>query len=52
MPDLVEGTECMFRVSAENIAGVGESSEVTAPVKAKPLYAKKICFASLYDLVF
>ena len=44
VPDLVEGTKYMFRVSAENIAGVGESSEATAPVKAKPPYGK-ICVA-------
>ena len=42
MPDLVEDTKYMFRVSAENIAGVGETSKATAPIKAEPSYGKKI----------
>ena len=40
VPDLVEGTRYMFRVSAENIAGVGESSEAAGPQKAKPPYGE------------
>lgn len=38
--DLREGVEYVFRVSAENVAGVGESSKATAPTKAKPPYGK------------
>ena len=38
--DLMEGTNYMFRVSAENAAGVGESSPATQPKKAKPPYGK------------
>ena len=38
--DLTEGTSYMFRVSAENAAGVGESSPATQPRKAKPPYGK------------
>ena len=39
--DLTEGTSYMFRVSAENAAGVGESSPATQPRKAKPPYGRK-----------
>ena len=38
--DLQEGFKYMFRVSAENIAGVGESSEATPPTKARPPYGE------------
>ena len=38
--DLTEGKNYMFRVSAENAAGVGESSPATQPRKAKPPYGK------------
>lgn len=40
--DLTEGTNYMFRVSAENAAGVGESSPATQPKKAKPPYGKLV----------
>ncbi len=46
--DLVEGTSYMFRVSAENIAGVGESSEAAGPQKAKPPYGKYYGNSGIY----
>ena len=33
LDDLIEGSECEFRVCAENEAGVGPPSETTGPFK-------------------
>lgn len=38
LDDLVEGSDCEFRVCAENDAGVGEPSETTGHFKAKDPY--------------
>ncbi len=38
--ELKTGTEYQFRVSAENVAGVGEPSQPSDPKVAKPPYGK------------
>ena len=42
--DLTQGDEYLFRVAAQNKAGVGKASEPTSPVVPKPPYGKLLLF--------
>ena len=45
---LKEGEEYEFKVSAENKAGVGPSSEITKPVKVEASLGKKVYLQASY----
>ena len=49
--DLVEGSEYEFRISAQNMVGVGPPSSPSAPVTAKDPFSKLIGLLEIYLLL-
>ena len=50
VPNLIEGMEYQFRITAVNRAGPGEPSDPCRPIVAKPRFCKSINPALLYKM--